>query len=272
MFRKTVSLTSLLSFVVMLATSVVLYIEPHGRTAYWADWRFMGLSKTAWDNLHLTMGTLFLVCAALHIWLNWKPVTNYMRNKARELVVGTKPMLAALGITLFVGAGTFAGLPPMQQILDFGASIKDGHASTYGSPPYGHAEQSPLEKFCGYLGFDVDKAIAALEKAGYANVAPDMAIQDIARTNNASPQKVYDVIRDELVGENPFAAMPAAAPEGTGKLTLEAVCATFGLPMEQAMQRLRKKGFSPAPDKTFKDMAQERGSHPRDVYAALRGN
>mgnify|MGYP000181594178 CR=1 FL=1 len=37
--RKIASLTALLSFVVVIVTSIVLYIVPQGRIAYWADWR-----------------------------------------------------------------------------------------------------------------------------------------------------------------------------------------------------------------------------------------
>jgi hypothetical protein len=37
--RKITSLTALLSFVLMLVTSIILYIVPQGRVAYWADWR-----------------------------------------------------------------------------------------------------------------------------------------------------------------------------------------------------------------------------------------
>ncbi|RLB96386.1 MAG: hypothetical protein DRH90_24660 [Deltaproteobacteria bacterium] len=48
--KKITSLTSLISFLVLLLNSVVLYIVPHGRVANWADWRLWGLSKTDWGN------------------------------------------------------------------------------------------------------------------------------------------------------------------------------------------------------------------------------
>ncbi|MFP7753178.1 DUF4405 domain-containing protein [Thermodesulfobacteriota bacterium B35] len=44
--RRITSMTMLVSFVLLSVTSIVLYIVPHGRVAYWADWHLWGLSKT----------------------------------------------------------------------------------------------------------------------------------------------------------------------------------------------------------------------------------
>jgi magnesium-transporting ATPase (P-type) len=165
--RKITSLTSFVSFIVTIVTSVILYIVPHGRVANWADWTFWGMTKDDWGATHTTVGTLFILALLLHVWLNWKPIMSYMKNRARETVVLTVPMIISLALTIFVFAGTLLGLPPMRQLVDFSAQIKDGAIETYGNPPYGHAEESSLKKFCGYLGFDLAEAMAALEKAGY---------------------------------------------------------------------------------------------------------
>ena len=39
---KITSLTAFLSFIFLLITSIVLYVVPHGRVAYWSDWRLWG--------------------------------------------------------------------------------------------------------------------------------------------------------------------------------------------------------------------------------------
>ena len=43
--RRITSLTASLAFVLMLVTSLILFITPQGRVAYWADWRLWGLTK-----------------------------------------------------------------------------------------------------------------------------------------------------------------------------------------------------------------------------------
>ena len=87
--RKITSLTMLVSFVFCILTSVVLYILPHGRVAYWADWSLWGLSKTEWDGLHINLGVLLLLAGLLHIYYNWKPITAYLKDKTRNLKVFT---------------------------------------------------------------------------------------------------------------------------------------------------------------------------------------
>ena len=86
MLRKIVSLTALTSFLLTIVTSVVLYIAPQGRIAYWSDWHLLGLTKTQWGNLHINLGTLFLIALCVHIYYNWKPITAYL-SKARKVVV-----------------------------------------------------------------------------------------------------------------------------------------------------------------------------------------
>ncbi len=271
MLRKITSLTSSLSFIITLITSVVLYVVPQGRVAYWADWHMLGLSKEQWGDIHITVGTLFMVMLLIHIWLNWKVLMAYLKNRARQMVVMTVPMIVSILLTLFVTVGTLFHLPPMQQVLDFGASIKADAVDTYGNPPYGHAEQSPLKKFCGYLGFDVNEAVAALHKAGYpATVTAETEVKEIARLKGVSPQKVYNDIRAALTND-PFAAMPASPPEGTGKLKLSDLCKSFGLPEDEAVARLAAKSIEATPDMNLKAIGKKHGMNPHEVYKALRG-
>jgi len=269
MLRKITSLTALWSFIVTLITSVVLYVVPQGRVAYWADWHFLWLSKDDWSNILITVGTLFLIALLLHIWLNWKPIMAYMKNKAHEMTM-TPSMAISLVLTLFVTVGTLFGLPPMKQLLDLSASIKDGAIEIYGNPPYGHAEQSPLKKFCGYLGMDVNDALSALYKAGYPeSVTGETEIREIARLKGVSPQQVFNDMRGANSGD-PFAALPPTAPEGTGKLKLADLCASFGLPVDDAIAKLAAKGITATADMNLKTIAGNHNMNPREVYQALR--
>ena len=68
--RKITSLVAALAFVVMVLTSFVLYIVPQGRIAYWAGWKFLGLSKTQWGDIHINTGILFLLALVLHTYYN----------------------------------------------------------------------------------------------------------------------------------------------------------------------------------------------------------
>src|SRR5210317_686801 len=75
------SLCSLVSFILLLITAIILYIEPHGRVAYWIKWNFLGLEKDQWGNIHLFTGLLFLVAGGFHLYYNWKPLLRYLSAK-----------------------------------------------------------------------------------------------------------------------------------------------------------------------------------------------
>jgi hypothetical protein len=65
--------------------------------------------------------------------------------------------------------------------------------------------------------------------------------------------------------------MPAQPPEGTGKLTVTAVCNTYGLELEEVLARLKGAGIDAGPDSTFKELAGEHGMSPMDIYLIVKG-
>ncbi len=263
--RKVTSLTLFLSGFFVILTSVILYLEPHGRVAYWADWTLLGLSKDQWDAMHLTTGFLFLFALLLHVYYNWKPIVAYMKNKAKELVVFTKAFTISLVITMYVAIGTLFGLPPMQQVLDLGVWIKEGHIETYGNPPFGHAELASLKKFSAYLGLDVNEAVTALRKNGIAVESADEIIMDIARRNNLSPHGVFEKMK--LSGK---VSLPKDPPEGTGRLTIAVFAKQFDLNQDELIAFLKSKNITATPDTTFKEAANASDQSPRDVYQMIR--
>jgi hypothetical protein len=265
MLRKTVSLILAFSGVFVLVTSVVLYIEPEGRVAYWADWKLLGLDKPQWGDLHVTTGFLFLVALILHVWLNWRPILSYMKNKARELTGVNAANLTALAVTLFVSIGTLFGLPPMRQVIELGAAIKDSHVETYGNPPYGHAELSTLERFAAFMKMDPEKALTALREKGFKAESAKMTLRDMADANGVTPKALYDAMSDATPP-----ALPDVPPEGTGKLRLGDLCKQFGLDAQAAVQGLAATHIKAATDQTMKEIASANNLSPTEVYQALR--
>jgi len=265
MLRKTVSLILAFSGVFVLVTSVVLYIEPEGRVAYWADWKLLGLDKPQWGDLHVTTGFLFLVALILHVWLNWKPILSYMKNKARELTGVNAANLTALAVTLFVAIGTLFGLPPMRQVIELGAAIKDSHVETYGNPPYGHAELSTLERFAAFMKMDPEKALTALREKGFKAESAKMTLRDMADANGVTPKALYDAMSDATPP-----ALPDVAPEGTGKLRLGDLCKQFGLDAQAAVKGLAATHIQASTDQTMKEIASANNLSPTEVYQALR--
>lgn len=87
--RKIISLTMLIAFALLITTSIILYIVPQGRVAYWADWQVLSMNKGQWGSLHINLGILFLITGFFHIIYNWKAITAYMKNKGKQLKIVT---------------------------------------------------------------------------------------------------------------------------------------------------------------------------------------
>ena len=193
--RKIISLTMLISFVLCILTSVILYIIPHGRIAFWSHWKLWGLSKTQWGELHLNLGILLLLAGFLHVYYNWKPITAYLKNKSKQMKVFTVNFNVALILTLIAGFGTYFQIPPMSTIINISESIKDTASIKYGEPPYGHAELSSLKKFIKKADLDFSKSITLLRQAGIQFENETQIINDIAKENNLTPKQLYEIMK-----------------------------------------------------------------------------
>lgn len=278
--RKITSMTMLASLVLLLVNSVVLYIVPEGRVAYWADWHMAGLTKTAWTEQHVTVGVLFLIASVLHMFFNWPVITAYMKNKAREIRVFTGSFNTAVLITLLVAVGTYYEVPPMSTIVHISGELKEGGARKYGEPPYGHAELSSLALFAKKEGIDAGKALELIRQAGLTVESSKETLKNIAVNNRLTPQQVYEIIKPAAIEAEAAATEPAAAagavnfPDhprpGFGKRSLEEVCTELGLNLEMIVSGLKNMGIDCNGSQSIKDIGEASGKEPMEIFEAIR--
>ena len=269
--RKITSLTMLLAFIVLIVTSIILYIVPAGRVAYWADWHLWGMTKTEWGNIHINLGFLFLLAGLLHIYYNWRPIPAYLKNRAREMRVFTPSFTLALLLTLSVGVGTYLEIPPMSSVINLGESIKDAGSVKYGEPPYGHAELSSLQLFDKKQGLDLDLAIELLQKAGIRFHDSKDTLAVIAKANGMSPQQIYNVIKPALVSTaaGEWDGFPDAPMPGFGNMTLAAVCSEYNLMFPAIQRGLDGKGVTAEAEMTIKEIATANEMDPMSVFELI---
>ncbi len=266
--RKITSLTMFLSFLLLIVTSIVLYVVPHGRIAYWSDWRFMGLTKTLWGDIHINLGVLFLVSGLLHLYYNWKPMVTYMKNKAKQLKIFTPDFNMALAVTLFFTFGTLLHIPPMSTILDFSASFKDAGTQKYGEPPYGHAELSSLKMFAKRTGLDLKVITQQLQKSGIAFEDESWTLLDIARANNCTPKDVYAAMLPPQT-TNAAQIFPDQPFPGIGRMRLKDLCTQYNLDTEKIINGLDARQIKADPDQTIKEIAQAQGVEPQTLFEVI---
>ncbi len=269
--RRIVSLTLMLSIVGMLVTSIVLFIVPQGRVANWAIWTLLGLTKSQWGALHTNFGFLMLVAGGFHVYFNWRPITSYLKNKARQVKVFTPNFNVALGLFVVFGVLTVAEVPPLVWVQDLREDLEAVGAARLGEPPYGHAEESSLRVFLRNTGIDQVQARANLEEAGIQAVDPEVSVMDLALANGLSPQRLFEIIKGPLE-QRPTEPLPIpeAMPKGGGRLTLRDFCRQHNRDAERAVAILQAAGWTVDPDLSLKDNAANNDAEGLDLLDLLR--
>ncbi|MFC1816530.1 DUF4405 domain-containing protein [Thermodesulfobacteriota bacterium] len=270
--RKITALTALISFLVLVVNSIVLYIVPHGRVSRWANWRFWGLDKDEWVAQHIIIGLLFLIAIFLHIYYNWKPIVSSLKNKAKQLKIFTKEFNVALIITIICTVGAYVTIPPFNWVLDLSESLKEAAAVKYGDPPYGHAELSTLKSFIRRTGLNLAESIERLRKAGIKFENEKQTLLEIAKINKISPQQVYLAMKPvEPVEEaGKPKKMPDSAIAGTGKRSAKDLCRMYGLDITTIMKGLVDYNISATADMSLRAIAEQNDIGPRDIYDIIK--
>ena len=269
--RKITSLTAALAFCVVVVTSVILYIVPQGRVAYWADWRLWGLTKEQWGDVHITVGLLFLLALVLHLFYNWKPLLAYLKDRSRRMRLFTPAFNVALTICVVTVAGTLLTLPPFSWVLSLNSTLKDAGAAKYGEPPYGHAELSTLENFARKVDIDPQAALMRLKAAGFKAVDGSQTLKVMAAANGVTPKALYVAMTaGETMAGSAAGVLPATPPPGTGRLRLADLCRTYGIDPQRLLAALKARNITADAAESLRDIAGRHGMGPQDLYAIVK--
>lgn len=267
--RKITSLTALLSFLFMLSTSIILFVAPQGRVAYWSDWHFWGVTKTQWGNIHINLGILFILSILLHIYYNWNAIIHYLKNRQKSFKIFTLDFNISLAITVVFALGTYLVIPPFSNMLNLGEKIKNHAAVLYGEPPFGHAEEASLASLVKKMGLDLQESIARLEAAGIKIDSTAQVFLDIAKKHRMTPKAVYDIIlpAQTNAGKKTIPAIPAP---GTGNKTLMQVCSEYQLNYETTSKALESMGVEIIPEQTIKGLASANDRTSVQLYDMIK--
>jgi len=290
--RRVISLTVFVSFFFLALSGVMLFLSPQGRVAYWSGWTLLGLTKDQYSAVHTTFMVLFLTVGIWHIVLNWKPITGYLKDRSRQIRIFTPESTLALALAALFLVGPLASLPPFKQFLDAGVEVKDYWEATSGSPPWGHAEESSLQRFCRgmedferlesqqLVAIDCDAALDRLEAEGLTVEGLDQRLVDIAETNRTTPQAVAAVVMSVARPLDPEEAAAALIPavedvqfqrpySGLGRFTLREYAAEYGYDLAGIKRILLAAGWELDPDARLRDEASRLGTDPEGIIDVL---
>ena len=262
--KKITSLTMLLSIIVMTYTGIMLFIAPPGRIANWANWKLLGLGKESYAQIHTTFMVLFVIMTLLHVYYNWKPMTSYMKNKAKEMIVFTKDMMMAIILTLVFIFGTIAGIAPFTSFLDFGDGIKNSWEKEYGTAPYSHAELSSLKMFSKKLSYDLEESKKILQ-SNNIEFEITQSLKQIGEENNLSPQFIYQLLKKNFEKDG----QETIQLTGMGKKTISEVALTLKLSNSDFISKLKALGIEAEEDDKFRKVSEKYDMSPMDVIEKL---
>ena len=262
--KKITSLTMMFVMLIMTYTGIMLFISPPGRIANWANWKLLGLSKESYAQIHSIFMALFIIMALIHVYYNWKPLTSYMKNTAKEMVFFTKDMLVAVILTTVFLLGTIFWIPPFSSFLDFGKGIKNSWEKEYGTAPYSHAELASLKAFVKKMGYDLEKSQEIL-KTNNIKFEVTQSLTQIANENSLSPQFVYVLLRKNFEKEGEETIQLT----GLGRKTISEVAETLRLSNTEFITKLKALGIEAKEDEKFKDVAEKYDMSPMDVVKKL---
>ncbi len=269
-FRKITSLTLFVSGILLTLTSIILYIVPPGRVAYWSNWKLWGMTKTEWGNHHINIGYLFIVFSIIHIIYNWKIIVNYLKDKLKKMKVFTPEFSISLIIVAVTALGTQFSIPPFSSILNLGEIIKDSATEKYGEPPYGHAELSNIKIFSKNVGIDLKVALERLKNNKIKFTSEKQSLQDIAQINNITPKNIFNIIKPENSEHGKKDVFPVNPRPGMGKVKLSELALKYNLDINKILMILSKKNINASPEMTFKEIAAENNTSAQDIYHIIQ--
>lgn len=218
--RAFTSLCSLVGFILLCFTGIILYLEPHGRVAYWIKWHLLSLEKDQWGNIHIYAGLLFLIAGGFHIYYNWKSLIKYLSGRIESALRYKRELAISCAIFIWIVVSGIWSLPPLGYVTELGETIKNSWVTSPDlEPPFGHAELVSLQTFCKKQLIPMDQAMQELRDAGFTVDSPKSTLAQIAESKQTSGMDVYSVIKK-------LEAKPASVKPGE-KWTSEKVEETF---------------------------------------------
>ena len=254
--RVFTSLCSLVSFILLCFTGIILYLEPHGRVAYWIKWDFLALEKDQWN-----------------------PLMTYLSGRMETALRYKREVIASSIIFLCILVSGIWSLPPLVYITDLNETIKNSWVTSPElEPPFGHAEMVSLQTFCKKQRIPLDQAIMELRKAGFTVDGPKSTLLEIAESKRTSGMGVYEIIKkleaklEAVESGTPWTAEKVEetfSGTGIGNKTIGQIIEELDLDRSKVYQRLKAAGIEAKDDDRFKSLADKNNTTPIKLMTTI---
>lgn len=274
-FRAFTALMMFWSFILETVSGVILYIVPPGRVANWTDWKLWGLTKHQWAATHTILGYVFLVFALLHIYYNWKAITNYLKRKVKTATKMRVEFSASFLLTVLFTCATLLSIPPFGSIMDFGEKIKNSWEDNQNQPFAPHSELLSFDKFLEEIDISNETALEIFKLNGIKIKDQNMLIKDIAAENKISPAKLYSILESALPSEDTekvrkITSEKSFSGRGYGWKTIEDIAHEINIPANHVLNILRSKGIDAKKEDVIRNIATKYDKKVIEIVEMLR--
>ena len=278
-WRAFFSVLSAMSFLGMVFTGVILFVVPPGRIANWTGWTIIGLTKHQWIGLHDWFSIIFIVASVFHVYLNWKALVSYFKNKVSKAFALRIEWGFALVICCAAFIGTLVEMKPFSSLLDWNENIKHSWDSPQRRAPIVHAELLNLTELSEKVrDLRLETIFSNLKSHGIEVESGDVVLGELAEAHNMTPAHLYDIALGQAgAGGGPQGGSgqrgerhgEGVSGRGFGKMTLNEYCVNAGLDVNVAVKKLQDAGFKASSDMTIRTIADSTGVHPSEIRNLL---
>jgi len=298
-WRAFFSVLAGLSFLGMVFTGVILFVVPPGRIANWTGWTIIGLTKHQWIGLHDWFSIIFIVASVFHVYLNWKPLVSYFKNKVSKAFALRIEWAFALIICCFVFIGTIVEMKPFSSLLAWNENIKHTWDNSEKQAPIPHAELLSLTELSEQVrDLSLETILSNLKSRGIEVESADVVLGELAEAYNMTPAHLYDIALGQdgpgrghgghSEGGRGFGGPGGRAQQhgdsqgdtgaeheqggvirGFGRMTLKLYCEQTDMDVNDAVKKLQDAGYKAGPDMTIRSIADSKGVHPSEIRTLL---
>ena len=251
----------------------------------------IGLGTHDWSGVHTWFAAVFVLTTVFHLIFNFRPLINYFRDRFTRRLGWRWEWVAAVALCVGVFAGAQTRIPPFSTLLNWGESVKKSWEDARTTAPLPHAELLSLKELASQAKVPYESAVERLEARGFKGIRPEAIAQDVARTNQVSAQRLYEIIQGVPAGgrgagghgpgkageSGTQAAKGAGHGPGGGKgggagwQTLAQYCSANSLDLGDVTTRLQAKGIKFTADQTLREIALGNGyDRPYEIMSLLQ--
>lgn len=274
-WKSFISFALFISFFIIVASGLVLYIAPPGRVAKWVNWQLLGLSKEMWQALHTNFTYTFLILSIFHIFsINWRVFLSYLKKKAAGVGLHRKKELTiSVVLTAAVFFGTLFSIPPFKTVMDIGEYFTESWEKKEEQAPMPHTEALSIKELSEKLiNMKPQEIMKKLEKKGIRVTGPEQTLKEIGEANRISPFEIYKIISENEEKKKVSVDSLLQKGSGLGRKTLSEVAVILDRDVATLIEQLKKAGIQADEDERIKNIANRAGITPFELVESLKNS